>query len=1030
MRATCHARPASAAAPRASPRRFSRASRRGATRVPRATSSTPTDDAADKRKNPALYDGSLHTAAADDASRIAPASRARAAARKPEILAPAGGWPQMRAAVEAGADAVYFGLNLLNARARAANFDVEELPDVVAFLHERGVRGFVTMNVLVFDEELAQAEALVRAVAKAGVDAVIVQDVGLVELVRRVAPNLAIHGSTQMSITSPEGAEFARELGCKRVVVGRELSVREIAAVRDGTDAEVEAFVHGALCVSYSGQCFSSEAWGGRSANRGQCAQACRLPYGLVVDGDVRDMGDVKYLLSPQDLMAVEMVPSLVEAGVSCFKIEGRLKGPEYVALTTSVYRRALDDAWAARLTREEASDASHGTSSSASVPEWTLPASDRVDLAQVFARGQDADHDGLTRGFLEGPAHQRLVRGRAPRHRGVLLGQVTESHVRRGGGVVVRLTGAAALKRGDGVVFDRGAPDEPEAGGNVWEVLDASGRSVGKGVDAAVREGEYELTFDGAVARSWGSSDGPAEPRRGDLVWRTGDADLDARLRRMIPEGAVGEAPATRRDAVTVRVSSVGVGAPLRVTIVDARGREGVAETDAPLAPAEKQPMSFASIAKAIGQLGGTPFEVGELNVDGVDLDAGVFVPAGEIKSCRRRAVEALTTARRNSGAATAEGMPADPVAAALVEAAWWGERVVSKDDGANEDGSSSGSGSANSGSRSSKPSLSVLCRTREQAEAALEVDWLDEIVLDFLEVHGLQAAVDAVRASGRSAVVATPRVLKPDEERLWRFYLKLGADALLVRSAGLMQTLTRLRAEDEASGAPARVPPLRGDFSLNAANAVGAAAFSRAWGLERLTPTHDLNARQQAALAKALGPEGAAALEVVIHQHLPIFHTEHCVFCRFLSDGNSYKDCGHPCETTDVHLRDGEGKDHLVLADMGCRNTVFNAQAQSGAEYAAELVAAGVRRFRVELVDEPGSVVAPLMDAYRQVLAGERRGADVVEWVGSLPDANGRSHGAGRGSLEVRKERDRGTMKQTAAAKNAAARMAAKGR
>ena len=510
MRATCHARSAPAAAPRASPRRSSRASRRGSTRVPRATSSTPTDDAADKRKNPALYDGSLHTAAADDASRVALASRARAAGRKPEILAPAGGWPQMRAAVEAGADAVYFGLNLLNARARAANFDVEELPDVVAFLHERGVRGFVTVNVLVFDEELTQAEALIRAVAKAGVDAVIVQDVGLVELVRRVAPNLAIHGSTQMSITSPEGAEFARELGCKRVVVGRELSVREIAAVRNGTEAEVEAFVHGALCVSYSGQCFSSEAWGGRSANRGQCAQACRLPYGLVVDGDVRDMGDVKYLLSPQDLMAVEMVPSLVEAGVSCFKIEGRLKGPEYVALTTSVYRRALDDAWTARLAREDASDASPGISPT-SVPEWTLPASDRVDLAQVFARGQDADHDGLTRGFLEGPAHQRLVRGRAPRHRGVLLGEVTESHARRGGGVVVRLTGAAALKRGDGVVFDRGAPDEPEAGGNVWEVLDARGRSVGKAQTTPFATGN---TNSRSTARWRDRGDRPTGPR------------------------------------------------------------------------------------------------------------------------------------------------------------------------------------------------------------------------------------------------------------------------------------------------------------------------------------------------------------------------------------------------------------------------------------------------------------------------------------------------------------------------------------
>ena len=244
---------------------------------------------------------------------------------------------------------MYFGLNALNARARAPNFDVAELPAVMNFLHEHDIRGFVTMNVLVYDEELSQAESIIRAVAAARVDAVIVQDIGLVSLVRRVAPNLSIHGSTQMSVTSPEGAEFARELGCSRVVVGRELSTRDISTFYEATDVEIEVFVHGALCVSYSGQCFSSEAWGGRSANRGQCAQACRLPYGLVVNGHIKDMGDVKYLLSPQDLMAVEMVPELINAGVACFKIEGWLKGPEYVALTTSMYRRATDEAWEAR---------------------------------------------------------------------------------------------------------------------------------------------------------------------------------------------------------------------------------------------------------------------------------------------------------------------------------------------------------------------------------------------------------------------------------------------------------------------------------------------------------------------------------------------------------------------------------------------------------------------------------------------------------------------------------------------------------
>tara|TARA_B100000401_G_scaffold320139_1_gene221532 strand:+ start:61 stop:789 length:729 start_codon:yes stop_codon:yes gene_type:complete len=216
--------------------------------------------------------------------------------------------------------------------------------------------------------------------------------------------------------------------------------------------------------------------------------------------------------------------------------------------------------------------------------------------------------------------------------------------------------------------------------------------------------------------------------------------------------------------------------------------------------------------------------------------------------------------------------------------------------------------------------------------------------------------------------------------------------------------------------------VPELRGDFSLNAANAVGASVLFRQGGLDSLTPTHDLNAAQHVKMARALGAESAAKLEVIIHQHLPIFYTEHCVFCRFLSEGNSYRDCGHPCETTRVHLRDGGGSDHLVLADMGCRNTVFNAKAQSGAEYIHELTNAGIKRFRVELVDEPAETVASLLEAYKDCLLGLKRGRDVVRLVGSFPDANGRSHGAGRGSFEVKKEIDRTSMKQTAAARNAA--------
>jgi collagenase-like PrtC family protease len=202
--------------------------------------------------------------------------------------------------------------------------------------------------------------------------------------------------------------------------------VRDISRVSAGSGAEVEAFVQGALCVSYSGQCFSSEAWGGRSANRGQCAQACRLPYGLIVDGALAELGDMRYLLSPQDLAAVELVPELVQAGVASFKIEGRLKGPEYVAATVQVYRRAVDAAWQA-LTAQAGGGAGASAGEAAERGRLRLSEGEWRDLRQVFARGQDGEHGGLTPGFLEGSAHQRLVRGRSPRHRGTFLGTVQQ---------------------------------------------------------------------------------------------------------------------------------------------------------------------------------------------------------------------------------------------------------------------------------------------------------------------------------------------------------------------------------------------------------------------------------------------------------------------------------------------------------------------------------------------------------------------------------------------------------------------------
>jgi len=833
------------------------------------------------------------------------------AARPPEVLAPAGGWPQLTAAIEAGADAVYFGLTRFSARARAANFHPDELSEVMGRLHERGVRGFAALNTLVFDEELDEVERYVQLVADSAVDAVLVQDLGLLARIREIHPDLPLHASTQMTLTSPESAAVAGRLGARRVVLGRELSLDEIRSVVRATELEVEVFVHGALCVSYSGQCFSSEAWGGRSANRGRCAQSCRLPYGLVVDGESRELGDVSYLLSPQDLLGVHHVPDLCDAGVAALKIEGRLKGPEYVASTTRTYRAAVDAWW-----RGE---------------EFTLELEQERELHQVFSRG-------LTAGWLDGPRHQRLVAGRFPRHRGVRVGRVVDLE---GRGVRVLLEGP--VKPGDGLVFDRGRPQENEVGGTVHTVL-VEGQPIKEEVD----RGEVLLRFGPKV-----QVDGIG---LGDKVWRTRDPALEARLRPLWDGGV------QRRIPVRA-VAGGAAGAPLRLTLVDPEGRTGEARSEQPLQRARSRSLDDASLRAALDRLGATPFELADVRSE---LEGDLFLPLSVLNQTRRDAADALLGRRRD------ERVPVE--LAVLPEVAEPGL----------------GGPGPQPPLDPCAPALTLLCRSREQVEAALELPGLDEIAVDFLEVRGLRSAIRSVQESGRRAVAVSPRVLKPKEERIRSFLLGLEADAILVRSLGLLHSLLSERDRP--------VPPLFGDFSLNAANQRTVRLLLHS-GLHRLAPTHDLDAEQLCALAEADGGFGGR-LEVVLHHHLPIFHTEHCVFARFLSDGDDNKSCGKPCEQHEVHLKGQDGKEHLVRADLGCRNTVFNAEAQSGLRWLDRFVAAGYRRFRVELVDHRAAEVATIVETYASALRGELQPAEAWQRV-----AQGR-FGATPGSLRIIQE------------------------
>lgn len=797
---------------------------------------------------------------------------------KPEIMSPAGDWPQLRAAVEAGADAVYFGLKHFSARAKVG-FPLDELPDVMRTIHQRGVRGYITFNTLVFEHELAEAARAIVAIAEASADAIIVQDYGVLQLAHQIAPDMVLHASTQMSITNSDGVKLAQSFGVSRVTLARELSLDEVRTIVDQSGCEIEIFVHGALCVAYSGQCFSSEAWGGRSANRGQCAQACRLPYELIVDGRLQPLGDARYLLSPGDLYTLSQIPEIVETGVAALKIEGRYKDADYVALATLAYRKAVDEAWAGRKSR--------------------ISREEELQLEQVYSRGMGPF-------FLVGTNHQEVVRGRAPRHRGVFIGrviQVESDRVLIEPGNTHRI---APLKPGDGVVFDAAdwrSPEDPEEGGRVYEVLPAPDSRL------ALRFGNGAIDF--------------SRIRPGDLLWRTHDPDLD----RVVGPYTGAPAPVSRQP-VHVKVIAV-EGAPLVAewSLVDQPGASVTVKSLASLDRAQNRRLSAESLRGQFGRLGNTPYELAGV---ALDVEGAPFAPASLLNQLRREAVEQLQSLQSRPRHVTVND-PSAAVSAVL------GQR------------------SADAPAEDAPPELHLLVRTPEQLEAAQALNPAS-ITLDYLDLYGLRPSLERIKSGGLEARVASPRVLKPGEGRIVDFLLSLEC-AILLRSAGMLHAL---RAREH--------PPLIGDFSLNAANVLAARTYLEL-GLSRLTPTHDLNAEQVADLARSAGAE---RIEAVVYQHLPVFHTEHCVFCRFLSNGTSYRDCGRPCEKHRVALKDQAGRAHPVMADVGCRNTVFGAEAQEASRHLEAWRRAGIRYFRLEFVHESAGAVRRIVRAFQRALAG----------------------------------------------------------
>ena len=508
-----------------------------------------------------------------------------------ELLAPAGSREALVAAVENGANAIYLAGNAFGARAYASNFDREALREAIHFAHLRKVAIHVTVNTIVADEEMGPLRDYLRFLYEAGADAVLVQDLGVARVAHETVPDLPLHASTQMSVSSLEGVRALAELGFTRVVLARELSLKEIRHICAHAPVEIETFMHGALCVCYSGQCLMSSMIGGRSGNRGRCAQPCRLPYTLVDEKGQDVLGDKagSYLLSPRDLSTIDVIPDLIEAGVSSLKIEGRMKRPEYVATVVRTYREAIDTYYAGK--------------------GYAVTQEERDDLAQIFNRD-------FTTAYLEGRPGKAMMSDRRPNNRGLLIGRVTaydwDARI-----VTVKLSGRLGL--GDQVDF------WVKVGGRVTATIsslrDAKGREV--------EEGQAGDTVSFAI---------PSAVRDHDRVFKVYDARLMERAKETYASGAP-----VRRIPVAIVVRAA-VGEPLTVTLCDAEGHRGEGRTDFIGESARQRPLSEEIIRKQVSRLGTSVYEMKSLHCD---IAGEVMVPMSEINEARRKAVEALDALR-----------------------------------------------------------------------------------------------------------------------------------------------------------------------------------------------------------------------------------------------------------------------------------------------------------------------------------------------------------------------------------------------
>lgn len=789
-----------------------------------------------------------------------------------ELLLPVADMDMCLAAIHNGADAIYVGAPGFNARGRSKDHDFSELKEMIDLCHLYGVKVHLAFNILIFEDEMQKIKDYIKTIVSLGPDALIVQDLGLAWLIKSMAPSQVLHASTQMTITNELAINEVADLDFKRFVLGRECSLSEIKIIRDNTDKELEVFVHGALCVAYSGQCFTSEAIGGRSANRGQCAQSCRLEYELIVDGVKTITHKGPYAVSPKDLLGLSNINQLQDIGVESFKIEGRLKGPDYVASVAKNYRDVLRTGQLENFEQK------------------------KKELERTYSRG-------FFNGWLGGVEHQQLVDGSYSNHRGQYLGKLERIEKNQ---IIIKTN--EQIENGCGLFFSTLG-----SGSFVYKV---------KYLTDAVA---VELAKDFSLAKL----------SLGEDVYLNKDPALEKELAKSWKEK-------DRLKKIPIELDIIAkLGSCLRIKVSDGKNIVHVTSKET-IEAAQKNAATKDDIIKGLSGFGASVYEIKKITLD---HDQDLFIPNQQLKNLRKEIVQALNEKR----------IYVKPIQFIKVET------IAAQE----------------SATRQAK--TNVLLRDQNQLvqflhaaqkDSLFDASMLGSITLDFEFGKHYQESLKLIREHGFKAAIATTRILKPKEYHHLKVIERLAPDQVLIRNLGALNFL-------KESGLS-----LRGDFSLNITNSL-TAKYLKIKNLDSLTMGLDLNQWQVDDLLNHCPGEW---FEVIVHQHMPEFHMEHCVFAAYLSQGSSFKDCGKPCEKHKVSLKDSYGNIHHLAADHECRNTMFKAEAQVALSKANQWHEKGVNQFRLEGLWEDGSKLLEKTRIFQQVLKKSLSDTQALTKLGML--------------------------------------------